>query len=84
MTKKVWVNQLVEVTVDETKFTEEFLEGFHRYFYNFYDIEDHIEHLAQLEARGLSSQFIEGYGEAKENFGLDMKVVCQEEYIEDE
>lgn len=83
MTKKiVIVTQWVEVEVDESKFTKEFTEEFTRYFYPFYTIDDHLKHLAQMEARGFSSDtFIEGYGDPKE-FGIKMKIVDQEEEIE--
>jgi hypothetical protein len=68
MKKLVEVRQWVEVEVDESKFTKHFMKEFRRYFYPFYTIDDHIEHLAQLYARGIADQynFIEGYGEAKD------------------
>lgn len=53
----------VRVTVDETKFTEAFMAEFRRSFFPFDTIEEHIEHLGQLAARGeMRSDFIEGYG----------------------
>ncbi len=68
MKKLVEVKQYVEVEIDETKFTEDFMKEFRNVFYNFHDIEDHIMHLAQLHCRGIADNysFIEGYGEAKE------------------
>lgn len=62
------VNQMVRVKVDEAKFTPEFMEEFRQYFYDFYTLEDHLQHLAQLTARGIIQTpcFIEGYGESVE------------------
>jgi hypothetical protein len=67
---KVIVSQDIEVEVDESKFTPEFMEEFRRSFYDFHTVEDHVCHLAQLYARGLINEFnpnhfIEGYGPIK-------------------
>jgi len=62
----------IEVEVDESKFDKEFMDAFKSCFYNFNSIEDHVEHLAQLRARGLISDFkpfVEGYGEL-ESMGI--------------
>lgn len=70
--KKSYIVQIaVTVEVDETKFDEEFMAEFRDYMYPFDTIEEHMEHLAQLNARGLADNcsFIEGYGEASE-FGI--------------
>ena len=84
LTKIVRVTQEIMVTVDETKFDEEFLVEFRESFYQFHTIEDHLQHLAQLYARGLVDNtfdsFIEGYGEAKD-FGIEFKQVYGEEEI---
>lgn len=60
----------VAVTVDETKFTEQFMEEFRESFFPFFTIDDHREHLAELYARGVidgwKDEFIEGYGPANE------------------
>jgi hypothetical protein len=64
----VEVTQVVTVTLDETKFTPEFMEEFRGHFFDFETIDEHAEHLAQLAARGViepskySGEFIEGYG----------------------
>lgn len=63
VTFKVEVTQMVSVTLDETKFTPEFMEEFRRHMYPFATVEQHVEHLAQLHVRGLTTQFVEGYGE---------------------
>jgi len=82
MKKSVIVKQYVEVEIDETKFTEEFIETFREVFYNFHDIEDHIEHLAQLHCRGIADNysFIEGYGEAKE-MGIKFNMMIRQKSL---
>ena len=63
MKRVVMVSMEVEVTVDETTFTPEFMAEFEARFFPFDTIEDHICHIAQLEARGvLCRDFTEGYG----------------------
>ncbi len=78
MKKQVELVQLVNVTVDESKFTAEFYEEFNTYFYDFgSDIEKHIEHLAQMYARGVVhefTEFIEGYGPVQD-FGIKFEEV---------
>lgn len=56
----------VEVELDEAKFDEAFLAEFRESFYPFFDVERHVEHIAQLEARGLLDDFTEGYGPIKD------------------
>lgn len=65
----VKVEQIVEVKLDETKFTPEFMAQFASTISDFETLEQHAEHIAQLAARevhGLSeyvpSEFVEGYG----------------------
>lgn len=83
--KNVSVTQVVSVTVDETKFTNEFLAEFRRDFYRFHTLDDHIEHLGQLYARGLFNgmpdEFVEGYGPARE-FGIAVKCLPDRTEIE--
>jgi hypothetical protein len=71
----VEVLQEVEVRLDETKFTPQFMQEFRDSFYSFTTLEDHAEHLAQLGARDLISLdgFIEGYGIAKD-MGISIEV----------
>ena len=64
----------VKVTVDETKFTEEFMREFRENFYPFHSIEEHVEHIAQLEVRDLLWDFTEGYGEIRD-MGIDADVI---------
>ena len=73
MKRTVRVTQLVDVEIDETKFTEEWMAGFSGYMFPCNTVEKRIEHLAQLEARGyLRECFIEGYGPA-----TDMGIRCR-------
>jgi hypothetical protein len=50
------------IEIDESKLNEEWMEHFRKYFYDFYKLEDHAEHIAQYKARFNSDTFIEGYG----------------------
>ena len=71
-TASVTVVHTIDIEIDESKFTEEFMEEFRGYFYPFFDLEYHIEHIGQLQARGVidlefnPKEFIEGYGPANE------------------
>ena len=67
-TKQVDYRNTVEVTVDETKFDETFMREFRAVMYPFKTLDQHIEHLGQLFARGIvdNFSFIEGYGPAKD------------------
>lgn len=72
ITKTIAVTQLVEVTIDETKLTPEWMADWRKVFYNYHTVDDHLKHLAQLEARGITylphinDTFIEGYGKASD------------------
>lgn len=77
MKKQVGVIKTVEVEVDESKFTDEFMEEFRKYFYDFDDIDDHIEYIANLAVNGAFDSFkpfIEGYGEPHE-MGIKANIV---------
>jgi hypothetical protein len=83
MKRKVSIHMTVEVEVDETKFTPEFMRQFQESMYDFDIIEEHIEHLGQLCARGILhnfSTFIEGYGPPAE-MGIKARIVDQDEEI---
>lgn len=76
------VTQRVEVTLDETKFTEEMMRDFMRSFYPFHDIDRHAEYIGELAARGLihtgdKGFFIEGYGFAEE-MGISARILSTE------
>lgn len=65
----VEVTHQVEVELDETKFTREFMSEFRASFYGFETIGEHACHLAQLVTRELVDEhtsFIEGYGPPQE------------------
>jgi len=74
----VSVTQVVKVTLDADKFDGAFMEEFRAGFYPFTSLEDHAEHIAQLQAREMieatkySSDFIEGYGESR-----DMGIIAE-------
>lgn len=74
------VTQTVEVELDESKFDEAFMAEFRDSFYPFYDLRDHAEHIAQLQARGIvdlagySGEFVEGYGPSKD-MGIKARVI---------
>jgi hypothetical protein len=72
----VRVSQDVEVTIDPAKFTPEFMAEFRESFFDFDTVAEHIEHLAQLHARGITDydEFIEGYGPARD-MGIRFKVL---------
>lgn len=83
-TYKVLVSHEVEVTLDETKFTEAFMQEFRDSHYRFFDVEDHAEHLGQLYARGIAQgwkdEFVEGYG-CVADFGISFEDGYQETEI---
>lgn len=76
ITKQVAVTTVIEVTVDETKFDEAFMTEFRQQMYHFTSLDAHMEHLAQMHARGLydDTDFIEGYGRAKD-MGIKLNLV---------
>ncbi|MCK5612848.1 hypothetical protein KAR91_63835 [Candidatus Pacearchaeota archaeon] len=55
----------IEVIVDESKFTKEFMDEFNRYITPFDSIDDHVKHIAWCRAVGIitspSDDFLEGY-----------------------
>lgn len=79
----VVVMQEVEVELDESKFTPEFMQEFRANLYSFDSMEDHACHVAQLAARNIigESSFIEGYGLAQE-MGLKFNVTHTEAQID--
>ena len=78
-TFNIVVEQVIQVTLDETKFDDAFMEEFRAGFYPFEDIKEHAEHIAQLQARGiidleLMPDFVEGYGPSQD-MGITAKTV---------
>ena len=52
-----------EIEIDENIINEEWMEHFRSYMYDFDELSEHAEHLAQFQARlGSEQDFIEGYG----------------------
>lgn len=85
MKRKVQVTQIIEVEIDEAKFTPEFMAEFSGFMFEA-DLNDHFEYIAQAYARGIYdefSDFLEGYGPPKD-MGIKVKQVGQEEEILDE
>lgn len=79
----VEVTQTVQVTLEQPDiFTEEFNQDFSDIFWEVSSDEDHIEHIAQMEARGLVGYdtFVEGYGKLTD-LGIKVEVVDQGEYV---
>jgi len=78
----VHVSQLVQVELDASKFDEAFMQEFRESFFNFDTIEEHAEHIAQLQARGVIDiegvpEFVEGYGPSDE-MGIKARVIDTE------
>lgn len=83
-TFEIEVRQTVKVTLDESKFTPEFMQEFRASFFLFETVEEHAEHVAQLAARGIHDfskyrrdEFVEGYGPIGE-FGIIAEVIEME------
>lgn len=77
----VRVKQIVAVQLDETKFTDQFMEQFASSISDFDCIEQHAEHIGQLAAREVYTfskyspkEFVEGYGEIGD-FGIVADVI---------
>ena len=79
------VTQTIEVELDPAKFDDAFMEEFRESFFPFYDLEDHAEHIAQLQARGVidlegyisPNTFVEGYGPVQD-MGIKARVIDTE------
>lgn len=80
MKKNVTVTFDINIEVDETKFTNEYMETFRKYFYEFETIEEHIQHLAKLEARWMLEDS-EGYD--IRGMGIKAQIMNVETEIED-
>ena len=78
----VEVKHTVEVVIDDSKLTSEFMNVFREDFYNFHTVEDHAAHIAQLKVRELIGidGFIEGYGDMGD-MGITVEVLGQAEEI---
>ena len=49
------------VEFDETVINEEWMAHFRKFFYDYYTLEEHADHIAQFRSR-FKGQMIEGYG----------------------
>jgi hypothetical protein len=78
MKKTVTITQEVEIEIDETKFTKEFMSEFRDSFYNFKTLDDHIKHLAQLSARGC----IGSWGDVPEGYDHNMLIRHSSEVVD--
>lgn len=78
---KAIVSIEVEVEIDDSKFDEAFMAEFRESFYLFFTVELHVEHIAQLEARGMLDDFTEGYGQIKD-MGIKARTVTWETEVE--
>lgn len=85
LTKEIAVTQWIKVTIDDDKFDDAFMAEYREHYRPFYDLDDHLKHLAQLHARGIydDDDFIEGYGPAKD-MGIRFEIVDQSERVEEE
>ena len=84
-TFEVQTTTTVKVTLDETKFTPEFMAEFRDGFYKFHTLKEHAEFLGEGVALGNISetsqynpqQFEEGYGLLSE-LGISLEVLYSE------
>lgn len=65
---RVEVRQIVEVELDDSHLNDDFNKAFSECFWDVDCLEDHANHIAQMEARGLIGldKFVEGYGDLRE------------------
>lgn len=77
-TYQVQVIQTVLVTIDETKFTEEWMEEFSSCMYPFNTIEEHVKHIA----RNYEYRHIEGYD--YDDLRIKCELVSESEEFEGE
>lgn len=86
ITKIVKVVTEVEVTLDETKFDEEFFKEYTTHFSSSMDeLDDHFLNIAWLYATGrfqFPSEFVEGYGPLTD-FGVKCDIILEDQTIED-
>jgi hypothetical protein len=79
MKRTVEVRFVVDVEMDDSKFTPEFMEEFRKTFFDFETLDEHACHLAQLAAREvLDENFTEGYGPLK-GMGIKTQVMMADE-----
>ena len=72
----------VEVKLDESKLTPEFMAEYRKSFCDFGTLEEHAKHLAQLYVNGCiqsSASHVEGYGELDE---MGIELACTDIEVE--
>lgn len=82
------------IELDETFFTEEWMDGFRGHFFDYYTLDEHAEHIAQHRAR-YGRDHIEGYGiplengkvpywadEKEVNKAINIKILSEDEDID--
>jgi hypothetical protein len=79
MKKTVRVEFEVEIEYDERFFSKKFMKAFRGYMYPFKTVNEHLEHLAQLQVRYLADGFVEGYGVLNEK---DIHISSELSHIE--
>lgn len=70
------VQRTVTVTLDESKFTPEFMAAFRKSFYDFETVEEHAAFIAEARATGVihsAYDHLEGYGRLTE-FGVKISI----------
>lgn len=82
------------IEFDENIYDERWIEDFKRYFYDFDDLKEHAEHIAQFRARFGDHSFIEGYGiplvngkvhwsvkdkEKNKEIGINIKIISEDD-----
>ena len=80
---KVTVTQIVEVELDDSKLNDDFNKEFSATMWDVDCLQDHANHIGQMEARDLigSDGFLEGYGDLKK-LNCKAQVVDQHEESE--
>jgi hypothetical protein len=66
-----------EIEFDETKCNEAWMADFRSVFFNFHDLEEHAEQIAQMRAR-YGADFIEGYGNILQNGAIPTSCMLTE------
>ena len=75
MTKTITVTQEITVTVDESRFTPEFMASYSKHFHECEAVENHMQYIAKCCALGIiasKGDFLEGYGKL-DDFGIRFK-----------
>lgn len=77
-TSNIIVHQNFEITLDESKFTPEFIKVFKESFYNLNTFKEHRDNIAKAYSMGFiryPNYFFEGYGNLEKSFGFKIKTL---------